>query len=375
MAKLFAILTVVIMIFEQALSFGRVSYDVSAAKEAAADPDAVIDAKFAGEPSEETWSPDDEFSLDDCFNLTKKDGEDFVILNVTDTHFSDYDIRAIYSFDTSRTIRRLVEKYEPDLITVTGDVVCGDSTRYSIRRLTELFDSFGIPWAPIFGNHEIDENCDLNYLADEMMKSEYCLFRKGDPAMGVGNYVINIAREDGSILETILMMHSHKTQINELQGQWAKWVVDGIRALGEDPEISFFFHIPLPDYQYAYDAAWDADKGEWRDGYSAAGSLNEKICCERDGNGEPVDRGNFELIKSLGAKYVFCGHEHNNDFTVLWQGVRLTYCLKAGKSSGYYPGLNGCTRIALGDDGIGRITNTTLIAGFPVDRVDIDTTE
>ncbi|MCR5040642.1 MAG: metallophosphoesterase [Clostridia bacterium] len=372
MERLIASLVVLLMVLEQALSFGKAGYDIAAAKRAVAEAPDAVGSEFTGVSSEETWSPDDPFSMDDCFTLTKPADRDFVILNITDTHFSDYDIRALYAFDESRTIRKLVDKYRPDLITVTGDVVCGDSTKYSIERLTELFDSFGVPWAPVFGNHEIDENCDLNYLADVMMTSEHCLFRKGDPEMGVGNYVINVAGPDGTVVETILMMHSHKSQINEKQLQWAKWVREGVNAAtGSQPELTFFFHIPLPDYQYAYDAAWDADKKQWRDGYGAAGTLNEKICCERDDNGEPLDRGVFTFIKELGVRYVFCGHEHNNDFTIDWDGVRLTYCLKVGKASGYYPGLNGGTAIRVGSEGITRITSTTFIAGIAKDIVDV----
>lgn len=135
--------------------------------------------------------------------------------------------------------------------------------------------------------------------------------------------------------------------------------------------MSVFFHIPLPEYQYAYDAAWDADKNTWREGSGGAGALHEKICCERDADGNPVQRGVFEALKDAGTKYVFCGHEHLNDFSVLYEGVRLTYCLKVDKSSGYRPGFDGGTLITIGDGGVKNITHRTL-SGIDRDILNID---
>lgn len=35
-----------------------------------------------------------------------------------------------------------------------------------------MMDEFGVPWAPIFGNHEYDFHSDLYYLSKQMLKSE-----------------------------------------------------------------------------------------------------------------------------------------------------------------------------------------------------------
>lgn len=39
-------------------------------------------------------------------------------------------------------------------------------------------DSFQIPWAPINGNHDGEGNADFNWIADEFLKSKYCLLKK-----------------------------------------------------------------------------------------------------------------------------------------------------------------------------------------------------
>lgn len=319
----------------------------------------IESTQFKGTVSEDTWSESDVYSLEDTVVLTKEKGKDFVILNITDVHFADYDIRALMAFDATATIKRLVKKVQPDLITVSGDIVCSESCEYAIRRFTDLMNSFGIVWAPVFGNHEQDGNCDYNYAADVMMKSPYCLMKKGDPEMGVGNYIINIAekQEDSSlrVVESLIMMDTHSSHLNEKQIKWYSWAAEGIKQASGNPEVetTVIFHIPSADYQFAYDAAWDADNNCWRDGYEAAGECNEKICCQRDSQGNPYDNGFFDAVKKAGnTKYVFCGHEHMNNFSILYEGVRLTYTLKVGMASGYQPGFNGGTVITVGDSGL-----------------------
>ncbi|MBQ6419711.1 MAG: metallophosphoesterase [Clostridia bacterium] len=333
---------------------------------------------YVGEADGEPWSPDDEYLLSETAVLEKDPEKDFVILNFSDMHFSDYDYRAWTAFPEEATMRRLVNRVQPDLITLTGDLVCGDdSTYYSIHRLTDLMESFGVPWAPVFGNHDDEANCDRNYLADVMTAAPHCLMKKSDPEMGVGNYIVNIAEPtaDGGqkIVESLIFMDSHKTQPNEKQKAWFTWAADGINALTDNgAEISLFMHIPLPEYRYAYDLAWNAEEKKWNEGFDAYGALHETICCERDADGQPVQRGFFDAVKAAGtAKFVFCGHEHMNNFSILYEGVRLTYCMKVGKASGYQPGFDGGTEIYVGAGGVSRIVQDTVSFGPVVKLADI----
>lgn len=339
--------------------------------------DEIMSTRYEGAVSDETWSAQDEYSLENTAVVIKQRDRDFTILNLTDLHFADYDERAFMAFDTIATVKKLVRRTKPDLITVTGDILCSESMVYAVKRFTDMMDSFGIPWAPVFGNHEVDGNCDMNYLAEIMMKSSRCLMKKGDPAMGVGNYIVNIAEEneDGSlnVIDSLIMLDSHKTQVNARQIQWYEWAVNGINSVcGKEVESAAFFHIPLAQYQYAYDAAWDGENKAWREGYGAAGKLNEKICCERDENGVPVDGGFFDAAKRAGTKNIFCGHEHMNNFSIVYDGVRLTYTMKVGKASGFQMGFNGGTVIKINSDGLAAITHKTVILGVMSDLLTVD---
>jgi len=331
--------------------------------------------QHTGVPSDYEWNETDEFTLDNTVCLQKEKGKDFKILTLSDIHFSDYGYRVFFSFFNVNTIKRMVASTQPDLIILMGDFVCGDdSDYYSIQRITDLMESFGIPWAPVFGNHDDEVNCDLNFLVDVMKQSPHCLMQKGDPEMGVGNYIINVL-EDDNIVESLIMMDSHHSIPNEKQTQWFKWAADGIKKLSDNKaELSVYMHVPLPEYQIAYDEAWNADKKCWNEGYDAYGSLNETICCAHDENGKAYRSSLFEAIKMSGnTKYIFCAHDHMNDFSIEYEGIRLTYMMKLGKSSGYQPGFSGGSVITVNSDGISRIVHKTISYGPSVNLVDIDT--
>lgn len=336
----------------------------------------VLNTKYTGTVSDESWDETQEYSLEDTVVLKKEKGKDFVILNLSDVHFADYDIRTFMTLPTTAVIKQMLANVMPDLITVSGDIFCTKSTHYSVRLFTDLMESFGIPWAPIFGNHDAEGNCDANFLADIMMSAPNCIMKKGDPEMGVGNYIINIAEEncDGSmnVVESLIMMDWAKSEANEKQTKWFSWAADGINRLTNSrAEVTLITHIPLPEYQYAYNLAWDKEKGCWREGYEACGEANEKIAYKYANNGTPVQEGFFNRVKEAGTKYVFCGHDHRNNFSLVYEGVRLSYFMKVGHASGVNMKFNGGTEIRIGGEGIKNIKQKTAAFGPVITLEDI----
>ena len=291
--------------------------------------------------------------------LEKDPERDFVILNITDVHLADIGERVKQGNETLKTLDALIRDVNPDLITVTGDIVCDDATYHAIRRFTDFMESFDIPWAPIFGNHDDEGNCDLSYLADIMLNSPHCIMKKGDPAMGVGNYVICIT-EEARIVTALFMMDSHHGLVNAQQVDWFSSLAAQIDAESEGTaEIAVMLHIPTAEFESAYNAAYDPETKSFRDGFGAFGEKYEEVCCARR-DGVPYEEGFFSALKEAGnVKHLICGHEHMNDFSIVWDGIRLTYTMKVGKSSGYQPGFDGGTVITVGRGGIKRITHKT----------------
>ena len=328
----------------------------------------LLNTEFQGTVSDYVWSEETPYRLEDHAVLQKEPGKDLVVMNVTDIHLSDFTQDAVTNNRNLENIRRQAQELQPDLITISGDLfwteMTDGSVYHSVHRLTEFMDSLGIPWAPVFGNHDDEGNCDKNYLAEVMMESELCLMQKGDPSMGVGNYIINVVEGD-QIVHSIILFDSHNGNLWDNQLAWYRWAIEGVSSLaGKTVTSSVIQHVPFAQYVYAYEEAWDGDG--WKEGYGAFGRKGEDSCCETDENGDPVDNGFFALIKELGSTTnVICGHDHANSYSVVYEGVRLTYSLRLGYGAGSFEfDLQGVTTLTVASGGAATVEHHYL---YPYD--------
>ena len=308
-----------------------------------------------GDVSTDYWHSKMEYTNDYAITIEKDPNKDFKILAISDVQFNDaLDFFGLVgtAYDT---MDNLVEKEKPDLIVVMGDSVWAKFTKVSVLQFVKYMDSLGIPWAPINGNHDGEGVVDFNWVADQFAKSKTCLFKKGPNNIGgVGNFVINIM-ENGKIYKSLIMMDSHASRyyedikenkydfIYDGQMDWYRWLINGMTEFngGEKVDSMLFIHIPLNEYADAY-KYWEST------GFDPAIGFGEKN--EEPGAGY-VNSGMFDVIKELDStKYVFAAHDHVNNYSVDYQGVRLTYTLKTGDRCYAKEGLNGGTRIVLGDD-------------------------
>ena len=66
----------------------------------------------------------------------------------------------------------------------------------------------------------------------------------------------------------------------------------------------------------------------------------------------PVNNGFFTLCKELGStKNILVGHDHVNDFSVMYEGIRLSYSLKTGFGSYWDEELIGGTTLNINSKG------------------------
>lgn len=367
----------------------------------------ALKTTYKGTASEEVFDQYAAFIDESSFvTIEKKPGKEFVILNIADTHLSDFDYRLFTGYFALRDIKRLVKETKPDLITLSGDNVCAKSQYNSIHKLTDFMNSLEIPWAPIFGNHDGEaENIDKDYLAEVMIgdpndPKNYCLMKKGPNNLGgeddrgrrVGNYVINI-KENGKIIHSLIMMDSGRDQLTELQVEWYKQVMRTIIYKYSSPlsptKSTLILHIPIAQYYFAYMEGYNMNKKEWKEGYRSSGSYGdcyEDVCCDKKKfktraemvrseeysalltkypeyntveyesyffkYGVPIDNGIFDALKIYGTDTVLCGHDHLNCFKTDYKGVNLIYSLKNGMGSGYKVGRNGGTVLSVTKEGI-----------------------
>ncbi len=315
------------------------------------------------------------------FTLQKTAGEDFRILNFSDTHMKKSELAEGHLFRTifERTVSEAVARVRPHLITVSGDISwSGDDAAHAW--LADYFDSFGIPWAPVMGNH--DNQCGEAFadnIADIFLAAKHCLFEKGDAALGCGNYVI-VIEENGQPVEALFMMDSHNRytytdengvshntwgRLNEAQKVWYAEQNAVLRARGCS-DTTLIMHMPMYGYFEAAAAAYRPGidwanlqyecqtdyPAAWRDGYDgrANGVQYEGIgaCCVEDG---VMDM----LVDGGTTKHVLVGHDHINNFCISYRGINLCFSLKAGPSAYWRPFLNGGTVLTVTERGVADV--------------------
>ena len=211
------------------------------------------------------------------FILEKERGEDFVILTISDPQMLEgwwMNEESVEGNSLRYTMEELIENTDPDLILCTGDFTA-DGREEIFRELGKYVDSFGIPWATVWGNHDHTYK-QLSFYAmplDQMEALyttgfENCLFKAGASEMGSGNYTIGIC-ENGKFVEAIFMMDTHQTQkyhddagnafeaeasLNDAQKQWYRDKVNLMKQLGCNESI-LVTHQPLTGHNTAMKAA------------------------------------------------------------------------------------------------------------------------
>ncbi len=247
----------------------------------------------------------------------------------------------------------VVAEANPDLILVTGDLIYGkfDDNGTVLQAFIEKMDSYKIPWAPIFGNHENESIKGADWQCAQLEASSYCLFKQRD-LTGNGNYSVGIA-QDGKLVRTFFMMdtngcvdmsaeteangHSSKSYgFGQDQIDWLTSAATRIRQESPATKISMAFHIQM--------SAWDDAMATY--GYDAATikanpiNLDTNTTAQANGDFGYIGRatknpwdttGNvWALFKSLGVDSIFVGHEHCNSASIKYDGIRVTYGLKTG---------------------------------------------
>lgn len=304
----------------------------------------IICAPRMGKSKIETWFPTDEYVSSNVQSLEKKKGEDFKILQITDTQLF---MSTKENDETLELIKRLADEQKPDLIVMTGDNVSGFFTAPLLKKLIACMEEIGIPWAPVYGNHDDEGQASLKWQGEQFEKAENCMYKPGPSNVsGEGNYIINI-KEEGSIVNSLLLIDSHNkyeyakgqkdyAYIEQDQINWYKWAIEGVSKVqfGEYnltenkvvPSMAFF-HIALPEMEMAVDGLMDENKLGKIPESIGSGELRERICCP------PYNSGFFDVIKELGSTTdIFVGHDHANDASMTYQGVRMTYGVKTGPS-------------------------------------------
>lgn len=298
------------------------------------------------------------YEADGTYVITNEKDTDFRILQLTDIHLGgkyatlSLDEAALYSIYT------VIDRTRPDLIIITGDLVYPipiqsftTDNATPLNQLCEFMNRVGIPWEFVYGNHETEllathtaEQLDSILRGYSYAEGNGCLlYADVQPDIyGRSNQLIEICNADGSLNQALFLLDSNDYATGTLNDydcihpDQVAWYRDSIKRLSvqEGNLISsmLFFHIPLPEYQDAYEALQSGST----DAEYLFGEKRESVACS------DYDSGLFDAVLELGStKAIFVGHDHLNDMGIKYKGVDLIY----GKSIDYlaYPGIDKLT--------------------------------
>ena len=273
-------------------------------------------------------------------------------------------------------VRALVKEVAPDLILLTGDNVYGefDDAGLMTSELIELMESFEIPWAPVFGNHDNETRMGVNWQCKQFESAPHCLFARGS-VTGNSNYAIYlengekpafviammdsngchnvgnpVAPEEGVQPDNIdYDLLTHKAGIYPDQVAWYKQAVAGLPN-------AIFLHVQLHAFWQAiterYGYEFRTDLATDRDG--DVGFYPEHM---GEGGFVDPDHSLFEAARAADCKAIFAGHQHRVDSIVKWQGVTLGYGLKTGYCTYWRGGATGGTLHEISADGTLKSTH------------------
>ena len=307
--------------------------------------------------------------------------EEFRILQLTDIHLGGSILSAGKDTEALKACYRLISAARPDLVVVTGDLVFpmgimsfSLSNNAPIMQFASFMRNTGIPWAFTYGNHDTEAMATLNRReVDELLKalsyksSGNLLYPYVQPDIyGRSNQMIEVRAADGSLMQALFLIDSNDYVeaggINEydyIHDDQVEWYERMVKKLSEQEGCRIpsmiFIHIPLREYKVANDL-YESGSDEVTYYYGILGeTMIDKICCSR------YESRLFDTAVELGStKAIFCGHDHYNNQSLEYKGIRLTY----GYSIDYLamPGIDrdteqrGATLITVGKDGEFSIT-------------------
>ena len=318
-------------------------------------------------------------------NWTFYTDRDLKILQLTDVHIGGGIMSLKKDKMALNAVAAMLTAEKPDLVVITGDLVypvpfqAGTfNNGISTDMVITLLEKLGVYYTVCFGNHDSELYSDYTRekIADKYANPDlkYSLFQKGpEDVDGYGNQVIKVKNSKGIVTNAFFTIDSHSyidgdflgiqwkyDNIHENQIEWYRESVLAIDAANKavDPDCPMFtslcfFHIPLEEFGIAWQEYKANGYKDTENVKHFAGGYYEKD--EKSYCGVYSDNF-FETALELGStKGIFCGHDHENNASVEYKGIRLTY----GMSIDYlaYTGISkkgaqrGCTVISLSADG------------------------
>jgi len=237
------------------------------------------------------------------------------------------------------------------------------------------FKEWGVKWAVVMGNHDRDNAGNPKGTGTKLQNDFYmslvqdgtygCLYYqgmkydttkdgyydKGGSQNGswyhkYGDYIINITSNGKPIYSLVFMDSGQHEAPGHLENGYisaeqVRWYREQMIKIAKATYGEFnlekglvvpsmiFIHQPNPEFAFAAALATSPNgkgmvKKEFGFGY------NEESPVTRIQR-EDVNYGMFAAMKEVGGTDIFCGHNHGNNSTIMYDGIRLNYLNRTGR--------------------------------------------
>lgn len=273
----------------------------------------------------------------------------FKIAQFTDLHIK---LNNPLSDDAFNCITNVINKENPNLIIITGDMIYSTPAKDNFNKLLNFINNFKIPFGFVFGNHDREFSLSNKELLDIAKSYEYNLTTTAEGVVGESNYDIPIYSNRCNKVETVIYCfdsHSLLHPVDEtgnvkydyIKSDQIDWYNKRSAFYTQNNDNKpvkslVFLHIPIPEYDYAMNS----------NSAPLVGTVGEKACCPE------YNSGLFAAFKkNKDVIGVFCGHDHDNDFCTIWDGILLAYGRFTGGKTEYFNlKINGARIIELSEN-------------------------
>jgi len=282
-------------------------------------------------------------------NLTFKDN--FLICHLGDIHLSTLtNLPVTFSY-----LDKLINSYEedyskkPDLLVLNGDTFM-DADKSVVDKSLDFFNSFNIPFAFTYGNHDLQGLYSSKYINTKLATCSNSLLKNplDDNVYGNSNYYVNLM--DGNDIKfQLFFMDSNSYNSMEYDGlhqdqiDWYERVLINTnigKSQANYAKNMVFFHIPTVEFDSEIKKFKGSHPSEisYLDEYC---DFNEKVCYGKNNNFIPT-------IAKYNTTLAICSnHDHSNNIDLYYHyednnPIRLIYGSKSSQDCTYSKENMGC---------------------------------
>jgi hypothetical protein len=232
------------------------------------------------------------------------------LLQFTDLHFGRGPLSRRIDALTRDDLLGLVDRFEPHLVLITGDLWHNNPLHCGTRILHQslaVMEELGSPWLFTWGNHDRLDDYVAGHQA--LTAAPQSLYRGGREG---GNYTVQLRDRSGRPLWDLFCLNSMQIGLSQDQRDWLAQERERQRRRPSAAHAFAVFHIPLKQF----DDAWTVARGVRLEQVSHEGEDGSTLAY-------------LQAMQTVRACLV--GHDHVNDYATRAGGIDLIY----GRASGY----------------------------------------